>query len=100
MGHVYHSYSLNSDLLIDFDERRRDHYNLYNARYVVAPESVKFPEFVIPLQQFGRHRLYEVDTTGYFDLAGTDMTFVGGKNSIQRHQAGWTMICQQPSSSP
>ena len=43
MGHVYHSYSLNSDLLIDFDERRRDHYNLYNARYVVAPESVSFP---------------------------------------------------------
>tara|TARA_B100000749_G_scaffold179371_1_gene138569 strand:+ start:474 stop:1607 length:1134 start_codon:yes stop_codon:yes gene_type:complete len=89
MGHVYHSYSLNSDLLIDFDERRRDHYNLYNARYVVAPESVKFPEFVIPLQQFGRHRLYEVDTTGYFDLAGTDMTFVGGKRDLYPAASSW-----------
>ena len=89
MGHVYHNYSLNIDLLIDFDERRRDHYNLYNARYVVAPESVKFPEFVIPLQQFGRHHLYEVDTTGYFDLAGTDMTFVGGKRDLYPAASSW-----------
>ena len=89
MGHVYHSYSLNSDLLIDFDERRRDRCNFYNARYVVAPESVKFSEFVIPHQQFGRHRLYEVDTTGYFDLAGTDMTFVGGKRDLYPAASSW-----------
>ncbi|HAJ01001.1 MAG TPA: hypothetical protein DCL97_10040 [Dehalococcoidia bacterium] len=89
MGHVYHSYSLNSDLLIDFDERRRDHYNLYNARYVVAPESVKFPEFVIPLQQFGRHRLYEVDTTGYFDWVGSDLTFAGETPDLYLAASTW-----------
>jgi hypothetical protein len=76
---IYHPYSLNSDVLIDFDEWRWDHYNLYNARYVVAPEHIKFPEFVTPLQQFGRHRLYQIDTTGYFDLVDSDLTFSGEK---------------------
>jgi len=77
MGHVYHSYSLNSDVLINFDEERWDHHNLYNARYVVAPEGQIFPEFVRLLEQFGRHRLYQVDTTGYFDLVGSDLIFAG-----------------------
>ena len=89
MGHVYHSYSLNSDLLINFDERRWDHYNLYNARYVVAPENIRFTEFVNPLQQFGRHRLYQVDNTGYFDLAGTNITFVGGKRDLYPAASSW-----------
>ena len=77
VGKVYHSYSLNSDVLIDFDERRWDHYNLYNARYVVAPEGQSFPAFVKPLQKFGRHQLYQVETTGYFDLVGSGLEFAG-----------------------
>ena len=28
VGKVYHSYSLNSDVLINFDERRSDHHSL------------------------------------------------------------------------
>ena len=50
VGMVYHGFSLNSDVSINFDEQRRDHYNLYNARYVVAPEGQDFPDFVQPLQ--------------------------------------------------
>jgi len=86
---VYHPYSLNSDVLIDFDERRWDHYNLYNARYVVAPEFIKFPEFVQPLQQFGRLYLYQVKTTGYFDLVGSDLTFAGGKADFYTAASNW-----------
>jgi len=50
VGMVYHGFSLNSDVSINFDEQRRDHYNLYNARYVVTPEGQDFPDFVQPLQ--------------------------------------------------
>ena len=77
VGKVYSSYSLNSDVLINFDEQRYDHYNLYNARYVVAPEGQVFPDFVQPIQQFGQHRLYRVETTGYFDLAGSELNRCG-----------------------
>ena len=86
---VYHPYSLNSDVLIDFDERRWDHYNIYNARYVVAPEGQRFPPFVQPLQQFGRHRLYQVDTTGYFDLVGSDLAFTGRKTDLYPAASSW-----------
>jgi len=87
VGKVYHGFSLNSDVLFNFDERRWDHYNLYNARYVVAPEDRTFPAFVQPLQQFGRHRLYQVETTGYFDLVGSDLAFAGRKRRTDFYSA-------------
>jgi len=86
---VYHTYSLNSDVLINFDEQRWDHYNLYNARYVVAPEDQIFPDFVRPIQQFGRHRLYQVETTGYFDLVGSGLEFVGGRTDFYPAESAW-----------
>ena len=89
VGKVYHSYSLNSDILINFDEQRYDHYNLYNARYVVAPEDREFPQFVQLLQRFGRHRLYQVDTTGYFDLVGSDLAFKGESSDLYMAASTW-----------
>ena len=89
VGKVYHIYSLNSDVLINFDEQRWDHHNLYNARYVVAPEGQIFPEFVRLLEQFGRHRLYQVDTTGYFDLVGSDLTFAGETPDLYLAASTW-----------
>ena len=89
VGKVYHSYSLNSDVLINFDEQRFDHYNLYNARYVVAPEDGKFPPFVQPLEQFGRHRLYQVKTTGYFDLVGSELAFAGDRSDLYLPASVW-----------
>ena len=89
VGRVYHGYSLNSDVLINFDEQRWDLYNLYNARYVVAPEDRIFPAFVRPLQQFGRHRLYQVVTTGYFDLVGSDLELFGGSPDFYKSAITW-----------
>ncbi len=65
-----------------FDENRWEHYNLFNVRYVVASEGLKFPDFVQPLQQFGPHRLYRVETTGYFDLVGSNLAFAGGRSEL------------------
>jgi hypothetical protein len=89
MGVVYHRYSLNSDLEMIFDENQWEQYNLYNVRYVVAPEGLKFPDFVKPLQQFGRHRLYQVQTTGYFDLVGSDLAFAGGRSDLFPAASSW-----------
>ena len=89
MGTFYHRYSLNSEVLTDFNERRLDHYNLFNVRYVVAPEERIVPDIVKPIQQFGRHRLYQVETTGYFDLVGSDLTFAGGKTDLYPAASSW-----------
>jgi hypothetical protein len=88
-GRLYHALSFNSDIFRYFDETRRDLYNLYNVRYVVAPEEQMLPDFVKPLQQFGRHRLYQVETTGYFDLVGSDLAFAGGGTDFYPAASSW-----------
>jgi hypothetical protein len=89
LGYLYHSLSLNADIEVLFDERRAEQYDLFNVRYVVAPIQRSFPEFVKPVRDFGRHRLYQVETTGYFDLVGSDLTFVGNKNEFYSAASKW-----------
>ena len=88
-GWLYHRFSLSSSFERVFDETRREQYNLFNVRYVVAPEAQVFPRFVEPLGQFGRHRLYHVQTTGYFDLVDSDLTFTGGKTDYWPAASNW-----------
>jgi hypothetical protein len=76
-------------LLDDFDESRPEQYNLFNVRYVIAPEGQGFPDFVKPLQQLGSHRLYEVETTGYFDLVGSELAFAGEKTELLPAASSW-----------
>lgn len=89
LGYLYHALSLNSDVQVLFDETRPEHYNLFNVRYVVAPADRILPEFVRPLQDFGRHRLYEVASTGYFDLVGSELSFNGGKKEFYPAASAW-----------
>ena len=91
MSFVYHGYSLSCDTVFKFDENRREHYDLFNVRYVVAPEKQWVPDFARPLQQFGRHRLYQVDTTGYFDLVGSDLVFAGVKDDFYAAASSWLL---------
>ena len=82
LGYLYHALSLNADVQVLFDETRPEQYDLFNVRYVVAPAGRAWPEFVQPIEDFGRHRLYQVKTTGYFDLVGSDMAFTGDKGDL------------------
>ena len=89
MGSFYHTYSLTSDVLNEFDETKLEQYNLFNVRYVIAPEGQSFPDFVKPFKQFGRHHLYEVETTGYFDFVESDLAFAGTKIEFIPAASSW-----------
>jgi hypothetical protein len=89
LGYLYHPWSLNGDIQVLFDERRPEEYNLFNVRYVVAPKDRTFPDFVRPVQDFGRHRLYEVQTTGYFDLVDSPAAFTGSKRDFYPAASRW-----------
>ena len=71
MSYSFHTYSLPSYVLMNFDETRLDHYNIFNVRYVVAPNYWERPPFAKLVQRYGRHNLYLVETTGYFCLLYT-----------------------------
>jgi hypothetical protein len=86
---LYYLWSLNGDVEVLFDERRPEQYNLFDIRYVVAPRDRPMPDFLTPVRNFGRHRVYQVQTNGYFDLVGTSTTFVGGKSDFYPPAARW-----------
>lgn len=89
VGYLYHALSLNGDIQVRFDESRFDEYNLFNIRYVVAPADHPFPAFVKPIGDFGRHRLYEVGTTGYFDVVDSPIAFAGAKSEWYPAAEAW-----------
>ena len=86
---LYHRYSLTSDILDEFDETKLEHYNLFNVRYVIAPEEHSFPDFVQRLGTFGQHHIYRVETSGYFDLVDANKTFALNKDNFLPTVASW-----------
>lgn len=57
----------------NFDERIEDDYNLLNIRYIVAPKNQDFPKTAKLLETFGPFLLYEVPTTGWFEVVTSPM---------------------------
>jgi len=83
------NYSLVSNELDPFDEASPEQYNLFNIRYVVVPEKSQMPEFMKSVEKFGRHRLFRVETTGYFDLVGSSLMFDGDKEAYSSATKAW-----------
>jgi len=88
-GYLYHALSLNADVEGYLDEARPATFNLFNLRYVVAPEGQPPPTFARFLAAYGRHRLYQVDTTGYFDLVDSDVTLYGDRAEWFQAARAW-----------
>ncbi|HVR88207.1 MAG TPA: hypothetical protein VHG53_01515 [Candidatus Limnocylindria bacterium] len=59
------SFSLNSDLIFDFDDARLADYQVFDARYVVASPAVRLPAELRLIARTDRYLLYEAPTTGY-----------------------------------
>ncbi|RMD98730.1 MAG: hypothetical protein D6812_12945 [Deltaproteobacteria bacterium] len=80
---LYHAMSLNSDLMVHFDEWNPAHYNLMNVRYVVSEGGRPFPPFVREVTSFGRFHLYRANvSSGYFDVVRVGMTFRCDKRGL------------------
>ena len=63
--------SLLSDAEVQFNEANPAQYDLFNLRYLILPEDrvPPVPANVLAIQ--GRHRLWEVPTSGYLDVVDT-----------------------------
>jgi len=89
LSFMYNSMSPNSDIQVFFDESRKDHYNLFNVRYVLADERRSFPDFVKLLRSFGRYRVYEAPSSGYFDLVNTATKVSGSWENVRDFNVQW-----------
>jgi len=59
------SISFNADFIWDFNEQDPTDYDLYNARYVIAPSDQPMASFLKPIKQTDKYTLYEAPTNGY-----------------------------------
>jgi len=89
LGFLYHALSLNADLSMLFDDGKLEQYQLFNVRYVITPQGWTVPAFYTPLGDYGRFRLYEVPSGGYFDLVDSDMAFVGRTGDFYAAASTW-----------
>ena len=79
-GYLYHALSLNADIEGYLDESRPATFNLFHLRYIIAPEGQPAPSFARPIASYGRHVLYRVETSGYFDLVDSDFLLYGPRS--------------------
>ena len=66
----------------NFDERVADDYNLLNIRYIVAPKNYEFPQSAKLLETYGPFLLYEVPTTGWFEVISSPMLVKSDKTNF------------------
>lgn len=88
-GYLYHALSLNADIEGYLDESRPATFDLFNLRYVIVPEGQPAPAFARLVGTYGRHQLYTVATTGYFDLVDSDFLFYGQKDDWFAAARAW-----------
>lgn len=76
--------SLSTDIEAAFDENNLAQYQMLNVRYVIVPaeRSPTVPAKLI--MESGRHRLYEVNTSGYFQVVDRAAAVSADRTNIQR----------------
>ncbi len=76
------TWSMNSDTEQYFSEDQEKDYDLYNIRYVAAPEDEKARDFWTQIAEAPTWKLYEVKTTGYFTTGVRPATISIGKQNF------------------
>lgn len=84
------SFSLNADLVWGFDDRNPAHYNLFNLKYVVAPNGLAMPPFLRRIRETSRYVLYQAETSGYAKFVTiTSLKGVSSQSSLFSENRSW-----------
>jgi hypothetical protein len=89
ISYAYHNFSLTSDVQNYFDERRPSHFELFNVRWVVAPDERALPPFLALRSRDGRYQVAESAAGGYFGLADAFGRFGGDLRSHFEATRDW-----------
>jgi hypothetical protein len=84
------SISFNADFIWDFNENDPADYDLYNARYVVAPADRAMPAFLTPIMKTTKYTLYQAQTSGYAEyIAIGSRQAAATKNDLFQAARAW-----------
>jgi hypothetical protein len=76
--------SLSTDIEVAFDETGPAQYEMLNIRYVIMPSDRTPAVPATLIMEAGRHRLYEVPTTGYFQVVDRAPGVLADRTNIQQ----------------
>lgn len=88
-GYAYSGLDLLTDVRLHFDNTKPEQYNLFNIRYVLLHNTWTAPDYYTKIKQFEDYTLYQVPTTGYFDLVDAPAIFYGDKYSFYYPNSKW-----------
>ena len=88
-GYAYSAFPLSTDVRLNFNNTRIEQYNLFNIRYVLLNKTRTPPSFYSKVREFEDFTLYQIPTTGYFDLVDVPAVFYGDKNNFYYPNTEW-----------
>jgi len=88
-GYAYTAFPLSTDVRLNFNNTRPEQYNLFNIRYVVLPKTRTPPDYYSKIREFDDFNLYQIPTTGYFDLVDVPAIFYGDKSNFYYPTTKW-----------
>jgi hypothetical protein len=89
VGYLFMAMARPGEWQVRLDYRRREHCDLFNLRYVVAPRSVFMPRFARLVAVRGSFALYEVPTSGYFTPARVEPLAADALRGASLDRASW-----------
>ena len=88
-GYAYYALPLTTDIRLHFDNTKLEQYNLFNIRYVLLHKTWTAPYYYSKIKEFEDYVLYQIPTTGYFDLVDVPAVFYGDKNDFYNSGSKW-----------
>ena len=88
-GYAYTAFPLVSDVRLYFNTSRVEQYNLFNIKYVILQKSWTPAFYYTKIKEFEHFDLYQVPTTGYFDLVDVPAVFYGNKTTFFYPNVNW-----------
>jgi hypothetical protein len=88
-GYAYTAFPLVSDIRLGFDNTKIEQYDLFNIRYVLLHNTWTPASYYVKIKQFEDYTLYQVPTTGYFDLVDVPAVIYGNTSSFYYPNAVW-----------
>jgi Gpi18-like mannosyltransferase len=81
--------SLSNDVEASFDETNLAQYQMFNIRYLILPADRKPSVPAKLISRSGRHRLWEVRTTGYIQVVDRAASLAADRTNLDANTAGF-----------
>ncbi len=89
LAYLYHSMAMSGDVMVHFDERRRDHFRLFNVSAVLAPSDRTVAPFLERGPRSGRIRMWQAPESGYFEVVAVDYAVEIDRSSFYEVNRRW-----------